>query len=90
MQSKVEPTDVERELAKGRVALWLDPEDLRWLSRHCCCSKEASREVTDRCARVRFRARAALHKSGMANDHGAETIDRASEHIRELPKGDPL
>jgi len=50
---------------KGRVPLWLDPDDLRWLSRHCCCSPDASDEEHDRCGRIRFRASAALHKHGL-------------------------
>ena len=69
VERKTTPTDVEQEQAKGRVALWLDPEDLRWLARHCCCPADAPKEVTDRCARLRFRASAALHKAGLADDH---------------------
>jgi hypothetical protein len=60
-----EPTDVANELEKGRVALWLDPADVEWLSTRCDCPPNASQEQTDRCARVRFRARAALHKAGL-------------------------
>ncbi|WP_405890506.1 hypothetical protein OG427_22570 [Streptomyces sp. NBC_00133] len=58
----IEPTDPKSELEKGRVPLWLDPEDLRWLSRLCCCPPDASEEERERCGRVRFRASAALHK----------------------------
>lgn len=47
----------------GRVALWLDPEDLSWLARHCCCPDDAPQECRERCGRIRFRANAALHKS---------------------------
>lgn len=65
------PTDAEQERAKGRVALWLDPEDLRWLARHCCCPSDAAKEVTDRCARLRFRAHAALHKVGLTGESSA-------------------
>ncbi len=57
-------TDPSTEAAKGRVSLWLDPDDLRWLSGHCCCPADASDEEKDRCGRVRFRASAALHKHG--------------------------
>ncbi|WP_043261108.1 hypothetical protein [Streptomyces sp. e14] len=60
-------TDPSAEAAKGRVPLWLDPEDLRWLSRHCCCPVDASEEEKDRCGRVRFRAGAALHKDGQSH-----------------------
>ncbi|MFI0086226.1 hypothetical protein [Streptomyces bobili] len=51
--------------AAGRVALWLDPDDLRRLAEHCCCPEDAPAEVTERCLRLRFRARAALHKGGL-------------------------
>ncbi|GAA2767346.1 hypothetical protein GCM10010103_63880 [Streptomyces paradoxus] len=57
-------TDPSTEAAKGRVPLRLDPDDLRWLSTHCCCSSDASDEEKDRCGRLRFRASAALHKHG--------------------------
>jgi hypothetical protein len=43
MTQDVEPTDPQREAALGRVALWLDPEDLRWLSRHCKLSHRRDR-----------------------------------------------
>jgi len=71
VESNIDPTDVAYEQAKGRVALWLDPEDLRWLSCHCCCPEDAPKEVTDRCARIRFRARAALHKAGLVQNENA-------------------
>ncbi|WP_448318004.1 hypothetical protein [Streptomyces sp. CO7] len=57
-------TDPSTEAAKGRVPLWLDPDDVRWLSTHCCCPEDAPEEAKDRCGRVRFRAGAALHKHG--------------------------
>jgi hypothetical protein len=57
------PTDPEQEAAAGRVALWLDPSDLEWLSHHCACAENAADETRERCARIRFRANAALHKS---------------------------
>ena len=62
------PTDPEREAALGRVALCLDVNDLRWLAKHCYCSPDASEEQRLRCARLRFRAGAALHKAGVAPD----------------------
>ena len=58
-------TDKEEKRAKGRVALWLEPEDIAWLSRHCACPPDADQKQTDRCARIRFRANAALHKTGL-------------------------
>jgi hypothetical protein len=57
------PTDPDREATLGRVALWLEPEDLSWLAARCCCADDASEEERQRCARVRFRASAALHKA---------------------------
>ncbi len=67
------PTDPEREAGLGRVALWLDAEDLRWLARHCCCPLDASEEQRQRCARLRFRANAALHKAGISKDTGVDS-----------------
>ncbi len=75
MERAVTPTDANREQAKGRIALWLDPEDLRWLSQHCCCPGDAPNEITSRCARLRFRARAALHKAGLAD---SETVSETA------------
>jgi hypothetical protein len=68
MAQDIAPTDPEREASLGRIALWLDPDDLRWLARHCCCATDASEEQRQRCARLRFRASAALHKAGLAED----------------------
>lgn len=69
-ESSFTETDRTRELEKGRVALWLSVEDLSWLSTHCCCTDQDTKEARDRCARVRFRARAALHKSGIKVELG--------------------
>ena len=66
------PTDPEREAALGRIALWLDADDLRWLSQHCCCPPDASEKQRERCARLRFRSSAALHKTGVTRDAEAE------------------
>lgn len=60
----VVPTNPEDESTKGRIAFWLDPEDLAWLSTTCRCPPHASEEETERCVRIRFRASAALHKFG--------------------------
>ncbi|QWP75344.1 hypothetical protein J5226_17190 [Lysobacter sp. K5869] len=71
MANPNEPTnddaERERERERGRVALWLDPSDLDWLSRRCDCAEDASEEQRERCARVRFRARAALRKVGLTD-----------------------
>ena len=58
-------TDPEAEEGKGRVALWLSAEDLRWLASRCCCDEHSSEEEKARCGRIRFRANAALHKAGL-------------------------
>ena len=68
MTREIIPTDPEAEANKGRVALWLDPDDLRWLQRHCCCPEDATLEQKERCGRLRFRAGAALHKAGLASE----------------------
>ena len=68
MTREIEPTDPQREATLGRVTLWLDPDDLRWLSRHCCCPADASEEQPQRCGRLRFRAMAALHKAGLVDE----------------------
>ncbi|WP_234436815.1 hypothetical protein [Streptomyces maremycinicus] len=57
------PTDPRDEADRGRVARRLDPGDLRGLAEHCCCPEDASEETEERCPRLRFRARAAPHKS---------------------------
>lgn len=58
-------TDPEEERAKGRIALWLDPDDLRWIAAACSCATNTDDDERDRCGRVRFRANAALHKAGL-------------------------
>jgi hypothetical protein len=63
MNREIEPSDPAREQGLGRIALWLNPDDLRWLSTHCDCPDDASEEQKERCARIRFRASAALHKA---------------------------
>ncbi len=55
----------EREIAKGRIALWLDLEDLRFLA--CEYSRlpdDAPEEIIRLWMRVAARAHAALQKSG--------------------------
>jgi hypothetical protein len=65
MSEETVPTDPEFEGALGRIALWLDAPDLRWLARHCSCPEDATEEQRQRCARLQFRASAALHKAGL-------------------------
>jgi hypothetical protein len=70
----VQPTDSSREVELGRIALWLDVEDLRWLATSCACTDSTPDDIRDRCGRVRFRASAALHKAGLKvlHDNGTE------------------
>jgi len=65
MENKTRATDEYAEAEAGRISLWLDPSDIEWLSTRCDCPPDASDEQRERCARVRFRARAALHKAGL-------------------------
>ena len=67
MENGIKPTNDDAEREIGRVALWLDPSDLDWLSKRCDCSEDADADQRERCARIRFRARAALHKAGLTN-----------------------
>jgi hypothetical protein len=62
------PTYPADEASRGRIALWLDAEDLNWLAEFCGCPDDADALQRERCARIRFRANAALHKSGLKKD----------------------
>jgi hypothetical protein len=63
----VDSTDADREESLDRVPLWLDREDLSWLARRCTCNETTDQVERDRCARIRFRASAALHKNPPTN-----------------------
>lgn len=65
MPQPAAPTSPDNEVEKGRVALWLDPDDLRWLADRCRGSDDASDDEHERWARLRFRTNAALHKAGL-------------------------
>lgn len=64
-------TDEEYEQGKGRVAVWLTPEDAEILSK-LWPDDSASDEVKDQYARIRFRSRTALHKAGLVSVHYPE------------------
>jgi len=68
----VNATEPAQEIEKGRVALWLDPADLDWLSRRCLCTDATPAAEKDQCGRVRFRANAALHKAGFKRSQAEE------------------
>jgi hypothetical protein len=78
MPKAPEPTDAAHEVAAGRVALWLSREDLQWLATRCECTDTTSVEEKDRCARIRFRASAALHKAGVVSDAGTGDAETAT------------
>jgi hypothetical protein len=63
--NEITPTDPQHEASLERIALWLDVADLQWLAKHCCCPSDAEEEQRQRCARLRFRAAAAIHKAGL-------------------------
>ena len=65
------PTDPEREADLGRVAVWLDPDDVLWLARELADESHLSRDDEERAARVRFRLTTALHKQGLPNNPSA-------------------
>jgi hypothetical protein len=58
------PTDPERELAKARIAVWLDVEDVRWIVDNDLCPRDAGHHDLH-CQRIRFRADVALDKMGL-------------------------
>ena len=64
-EKEIVSTDPGREAEIGRVALWLDMDDLRWLATHCACDDSTPEAGRERCDRIRFRANAALHKAGL-------------------------
>jgi hypothetical protein len=72
MVNPMRQTDEDAERARGRLALWLEVSDLEWLSQRCDCTVDTSEVQRDRCARGRFRARAALHTAGLAGADSSE------------------
>ncbi len=62
----MKPTDSNEEIAKGRIALWLSPEDIEFLSNEWRkIPLDAPLLVTETWARIGFRASTALHKAGI-------------------------
>src|SRR5687768_4280489 len=66
------PTDPVRERGLGRVPLWLDVKEVRWLADGCCCGRDVTGTTphTWECKVIRFRANAALHKEGLKGETG--------------------
>jgi hypothetical protein len=66
MEPKVRPTNPEEEVAKGRIALWLDPDDIKFIADEWRkIPDNVSDSIKEIWGRIAFRAMAALHKSGM-------------------------
>ncbi|WP_417761507.1 hypothetical protein [Shewanella sp.] len=60
------PTNPEDELAQGRMALWLTPDDIAFLSNEWRkIPDNVDDETKERWARIAFRAASALHKAGV-------------------------
>ena len=59
-------SEFDKELAKGRVALWLDPEDLRFLAcEYSRLPEDTPQEIARVWMRIAARAHAALQKAGL-------------------------
>ena len=57
--------DYEKEIAKGRIPLWLNPEDLKFLAcEYSRLPEDAPGEVIRLWMRIASRAHAAMSKSG--------------------------
>ena len=78
MVNPVRPTDPEAELEAGRIALWLDPDDIAFLADERRKIPEgASEPVRATWARIAFRAMAALHKAGVEYEPRFPSDDEA-------------
>ena len=61
------PSVPEDEVSKGRIALWLSPEQIAFIANEWRkIPNSASLEVRERWGAIAFRAMAALHKAGVA------------------------
>ncbi len=62
----MKPTDSDEEMNQGRIALWLNPEDIEFLSNEWRkIPTEAPASVLETWQRIAFRASTALHKNGL-------------------------
>ena len=66
------PTVPDYDKEHGRIALWLDPDALRWLARQLVKIEPGSPEGREQIGRIRFRITAALHKAGFPTNLWAE------------------
>jgi hypothetical protein len=66
MEPKVRSTNPEEEIAKGRIALWLDSEDIKFIADEWRkIPDNVPDSVKETWGRIAFRAMSALHKSGV-------------------------
>ncbi len=62
----MKPANSDEELNKGRVALWLDPEDVAFLADEWRkIPDNAPDQTRETWSRIAFRASSLLHKSGL-------------------------
>ena len=53
-------TDREYEESRGRIALWLRPEEVAWLAKNCICETTSGHHTVE-CVAIRYRAGNCLH-----------------------------
>ena len=70
-------TNPQEEIEKGRVAVWLTPEDIRRLARHLAQFDSVDENTQEGIDRIRFRLLTALHKSGHDNNIWNDAIIEA-------------
>jgi hypothetical protein len=62
----MDPTDPDDEIAKGRIALWLSPEQIAFIANEWRkIPNDAPPEVSECWSDIAFRSMAALHKAGV-------------------------
>ena len=67
IESKVKLTNPDEELAKGRIALWLDPDDIKFIADEWRKIPDSvPPDIKKTWGRIAFRAMAALHKAAIA------------------------
>ena len=66
MTNEIKPTDSIEERDKGKIPVWLDPEDVIFITNEWRKIPEnAPDEILEKWSRVAFRLSAALHKHGV-------------------------
>lgn len=59
-------TNEDEEKARGHLAVWLSPDDIRWLAKELASIEDEAEN--ERLSRLRFRLLTALHKAGLPNN----------------------